>query len=87
MLTQTIAASNPNVEVDVYISLSFTRLEKGVYELGNFNSFIITPVSGTPKFTVQYSEDDDFGPTMESKLTLTNKSAYETADLIDWPNA
>ena len=70
--------------VDVYLSLSFNKLDKDLYELGAFNSFIMAPVKDSAKAFVQYSEDGNFESNFDSKLELTTKALYNAASMISW---
>ena len=69
---------------DVYMDVSFNKLDTHIYEVGNYNQFVIAPVRGTFKLDEQYSEDGVFGPNFDTKLTISTKSLYNLADSIDW---
>ena len=70
--------------VDVYLSVSITRIDADKYEVGNFNNFLASPVSDTVNYLVQYSEEEEFTAFDDSYLSLSNKAVYETAKIIKW---
>lgn len=70
--------------VDVYLSISINRLERGVYEVGDFNYFLISPIYSSAAYAIQYCEDNNFAPFDDSYLELSNKAVYETARIIGW---
>ena len=69
---------------DVYLSVSFNYLEKGIYELSSFNEFIMSPVDDSLENVFQYSKDGSFDSNFDSKLTISTKGLYWAADMIDW---
>lgn len=69
---------------DVYLSVSFNKIDKDVYDVAAFNKFIISPVRDTTKVIIQHSKDGDFSGDVEDKLVLTTKTLYYTAKMIDW---
>ena len=71
---------------DVYMDVSFNKLDEHIYEVGNYNQFVIAPVRYSLTMDEQYSEDGEFGPNFDTKLTVSTKSLYNLADSIDWSN-
>ncbi|MCR5491750.1 MAG: hypothetical protein K6F32_06450 [Bacilli bacterium] len=69
---------------DVYLSVSFNKLDEHVYEIGAFNSFIMAPVRDTAQCIVQHSEDGEFCGDFDQKLVLSTKGLYYAAEMIDW---
>lgn len=69
---------------DVYVDVSFRRLNAEQFEIGAYSRFIIAPVADTFAFTVQYSEDGEFGPCSEKKLSLSTAALFTAATAIDW---
>lgn len=72
------------MSVDVYLSVSFNRLEKDTYEIGNFSKFIMSPVLETSQAMIQHSYNEEFVAEDNPKLALTTKGLYYAADMIDW---
>ena len=71
---------------DVYLDVSFNKLGDHIYEVGNFNQFVIAPVRYSFKMADQYSVDGEFGPNFDTKLTVSTRSLFYMADAIDWSN-
>lgn len=71
-------------DFDIYMSMSFTKLDKGIYEIGSFNSIIAAPVGGTFHSLIQRSDDGVFGPSDDSELYLSTHGVYAIAQMIDW---
>ena len=69
---------------DVYLDISFKKLKDHVYEIGNFNQFVIAPVKFSFKMDYQYSENLEFGKNFDNKLTVSTKTLYNMGDMIDW---
>ena len=69
---------------DVYLDVSFNKLGDHIYEVGNFNQFVIAPVRYSFKMIDQYSVDGEFGPNFDTKLTVSTRSLFYMADAIDW---
>lgn len=69
---------------DVYVSVSFDRIAADQYEIGAFSEFVIAPLTDTFRYTVQYSEDEEFGSYSNRKLELTTEGLYNCARAIDW---
>ncbi len=69
---------------DVYLSVSFTKLDEHVYELGVFNSFYMAPVADSIVPLVQYSKDGNFSSNFDHKLVVSTKGLYYTAEMISW---
>lgn len=69
---------------DVYVEISFKKLKDKVYEVGNYNQFVISPVRDTFKMVEQHSYDGNFGPNFDTKLTVSTKAIYNLGDMIDW---
>ena len=69
---------------DVYLDVSYRRIGVEQYEIGAHSKFIIAPVADTFAYTVQYSEDGEFGPCSEKKLSLSTDALYAGATALDW---
>ena len=69
---------------DVYLDISFSRLDKDIYEIGNFNQFVIAPVKYSFKMDIEHSYTEEFNPNFETSLTVSTKTLYYMADAIDW---
>lgn len=69
---------------DVYLDISFKKLKDHVYEIGDFNQFVIAPVKYSLKMDYQHSYDGNFGQNFDNKLTVSTKAIYYMADMIDW---
>ena len=72
------------VSVDVYLSLSFYKLGDDVYEIGAFNNFVMASVKYSAKAVLQHSNDGKFKNNFDTRLSLTTKALYYSADMIDW---
>ena len=71
-------------DYDVYLSVSYNRLEKGIYEIGAYNEFLISPVNHALNLVIQHSYDGKFMNNFESELIVSTKGLYNAADAIDW---
>ena len=71
-------------DYDVYLSVSYNRLEKGIYEIGAYNEFLISPVNHALNLVIQHSYDGKFMNNFESELVVCTKGLYNAADAIDW---
>ena len=71
---------------DVYLSASFERIENHVYQISNFNEFIMAPVKDTAEVVIQFCEDDKFEQTFDSKLVISTEGLYYAAEMVDWNN-
>ena len=71
-------------DYDVYVSVSYNRIEKGVYEIGNFNEFVISPVNYGLTLAIQHSYDGTFMNNFPSELVLSTKALYSAAEMINW---
>ena len=71
-------------DFDVYIDCSFKKLKDHVYEIGAFNQFVIAPVYKTFRLRAQHSADGTFGVNFDTKLVVSTKRIYSSADAIDW---
>lgn len=71
-------------DYDVYLSVSYNRLEKGIYEIGAYNEFLISPVNYALKLEIQHSYDETFMNNFPSELTVSTKGLWNAANLIDW---
>lgn len=69
---------------DVYLDVSYRRIGAEQFEIGAYTSWIIAPVADTFAYVVQYSEDGEFGPVSEKKLSLSTGALYAGASAIDW---
>ena len=69
---------------DVYVSVSYNKIENHTYEISDFNQFIFAPIYNHIKFHIQYSEDGTFGCNFVSKLRITPKGLYNCAEALDW---
>ena len=69
---------------DVYVSVPFNRIAADQYEIGAYSEFLIAPLTDTFRYTVQYSEDGEFGSYSDRKLELTTEGLYNCARAIDW---
>ena len=71
-------------DYDVYLSASFNRLEKGIYEIGAYNEYIISPVNYSLKLAIQHSYDGKFVNNFASELTVSTRGLYNAANAIRW---
>ena len=71
-------------DYDVFVSVSYNRLEKGIYEIGAYNEFLMSPVNYDLKLVIQHSYDDTFMNNFPSELVLSTKALYSAAEMIDW---
>lgn len=71
---------------DVYASISLEKLDEEAYEVSHYNQFVFSPVDGSIKFQIQYSEDGSFGANFENKLKITDKGLYSAAETLEWGN-
>ena len=71
---------------DVYLDVSFNKLGEHIYEIGNYNQFVIAPVRYSFKMDSQYSENGEFGTNFDTHLTVSTRSLFYMADAIDWSN-
>ena len=69
---------------DVYLSLSVTRIGENQFEIGSYNEFIMSPVSGTTSFDVQYSQNNVFDNPYDKKFKLTSEGIYNSIKIINW---
>ena len=71
-------------DYDVYVSVSYNKLDKGIYEVGAYNEYLISPVNYNLKLEIQHSYDGTFMNNFPSELTLSTKGLWNAANLIDW---
>ena len=71
-------------DYDVYLSVSYKRLGKGIYEIDAYNEFLISPVKYTLDLVIQHSYDGEFKNNFDSELIVSTKGLYNAADAIDW---
>ena len=71
-------------DYDVYLSASYKRLEKGIYEIDAYNEFLISPVKYALDLVIQHSYDGEFKNNFASELVVSTKGLYNAADAIDW---
>ena len=71
-------------DYDVYLDCSFKKLKDHVYEIGVFNQFVISPVKYTFKLVAQRSDDGEFKVNFDTKLVVSTKKMYSSADAINW---
>ncbi|MBO4667021.1 MAG: hypothetical protein J5666_02675, partial [Bacilli bacterium] len=55
-------------DYDVYVSVSYNRLEKGIYEIGAYNEFLMSPVNYDLQLVTQHSYDGTFMNNFPSEL-------------------
>ncbi len=71
-------------DYDVYLSASFNRLEKGIYEIGAYNEFLISPVNYSLNLVIQHSYDGIFMNNFDSELVVSTRGLYNAANAIYW---
>lgn len=69
---------------DIYLDVSFKKLKDRVYEIGDFNQFVIAPVKNSFKMDYQFSSDLNFGKNFDTKISVSTKTLYNMGDMIDW---
>ena len=71
-------------DFDIYLDCSFKKLQDHIYEIGAFNQFVISPVKNTFKLVAQHSADGSFSINFPTKINISTKKIYSSAEMINW---
>ena len=69
---------------DIYVSVSFTKLAEGKYQLLQGSKFNFAPVLTDKRVVLQYSETEEFDNPFDKKINLSNELLYQVADSLSW---
>lgn len=71
-------------DVDVYLTYSYKKIGAETYELDVHNALTISPVMGTCKYVIQYSETSEFIDTFNTHFDITTETLWACANNQSW---
>ena len=71
-------------DVDVYLTYSYKRIGSEAYELDVYNSLTISPVIGTCRYVLQYSDSEEFKDNFNTNFEIDTETLWNYANAHNW---